>query len=213
MFRLGKRHIQLSGLFHSASRVYRKNNRKSEMAGKENHSNCDGYSLLEVMIGVFVFTIVAAGVASSTTLTSRMALSNIYRNTASTIVQGYAEQIKSIRYEVIAQALEDPTNRSIPTMSLSTADGKLSELNDPLYFGVRSKKNIVIDIEELPDGTERERIMELWVTPTGTDLAKSGDDLEAIEITLYYEWVLSDKSIQRSYDSTIKIVKTSISEY
>lgn len=185
----------------------------SRKKGRARRDARAGFSLVEVMVGTFVFSIIAAGIASSTSLCSRLAIANIYQNTATTVVQGYAEQIKSIRYEVIEDALADPSTHSIPTMSLSSTSGTLTEMNDPLIFGVRSEKNIVVDIEQLADGSERERIMEMWVTPTGTHLAGTGDNLDAIEITLYFEWMLSDKSITRSYDNTVKIVKTAISEF
>jgi len=164
-------------------------------------------------VGAGVFAIVAAGVASSTSLTSRLAISNLYSNTANTVVQGYAEQIKSIRYTEIKEALDSGGTEAIPTMSLTTASGTLSELSDPLFFGVRSEKQVVIDVEKQSDGSERERVMRLWVTPTGNDLTGTAANLSAIEVTLAYEWEEADRSILRRKSGEVKIVKTAVSEY
>ena len=172
-----------------------------------------GYSLVEVMVGIGIFALLAGGIASSTALNSRLAISNIYRNTAYTVVQSYAEQIKSIDYVDIEAALLDPANVNIPTVSLSVGAGAVSQLSDPLRFGVRTEKSIIIDVEQNDDGTERERRMQLWVTPRGVNLKGTADDLSAIEITLDFEWLLSDRSITRTYVGSFKVVKTAVSEY
>jgi hypothetical protein len=172
-----------------------------------------GYSLLELMIGSGVFAIIAVAISASTALSSQMAVSNIYRNTAYTVAQGYSEQIKSIVFAEIKAALEDPANNNIPTVSLSKGAGTVSELSDPLTFGVRTEKTIVVDIEEQADGTERDRTMQMWVTPLGLDLSTTAADMDAIEITLDFEWKLSDQSITEIERGNLKIVKTAVNEY
>ncbi len=172
-----------------------------------------GFSLVEVMIGIVIFSILAAGVASATLLTSKIAYSNIYRNTAFTVAQGYGEQIKSIRYAVVKDALDDPSTVRIPTKSLSLGTSDSMRLDDPLIFGQRTLKEIVVDIEEANDGTLRERVMRMWFTPTGRDLSKETDQLNAIEVTLTFEWEVIATGITRVHQDAIKIVKTDVSEF
>lgn len=166
------------------------------------------------MIGVAVFSIIAAGVASATLLSSKIAISNIYNNTAHAVAHGYAEQIKSLSQSRIRRALADPQNEVIPTMGLSMGSGStLQEGSDPLIFGVRTQKDVVVDVEALPDGTQRERVMRMWFTPHGKDLLTEPQRLDAIEITLDFEWEVMGRSVQKLHRGTIKLIKTDVSEF
>lgn len=176
------------------------------------HRNVDGFTIVELMVAVAIFSLVAAGIASTSALISRVAVSNIYQNTAYTVAQGYAEQIKSLSYVVIQQALIDPANNDIPTLSLSMGSGAVSELDDPLIFGQRMLKEVVVDVQQTDSGEQRERVMNMWFTTTGQSLLAT-DGINAIEITLDFEWELNDRSIRRTYLGSVKIVKTAISEF
>lgn len=178
-----------------------------------NPKSTAAFSLVEVMIGITIFSIVAAGVASATLLTSKIAYSNIYRNTAFTVAQGYGEQIKSIRYALLDQALEDPANNLIPTKSLSLGSGSTLQLDDPLIFDTRVLKNIVVDVSTDDNGVDKERIMRMWITPSGRDLTKESDGVKALEITLNFEWEVIAQGIVRVHEDAIKIVKTDVSEF
>lgn len=178
-----------------------------------NATKQSGYSLIEVIVGVGVFSILAAGIAASTSFISRTASSNIYSNTAYTVAQGYAEQIKSIQYSTIESALNNPGSNNIPTVSLSKGSGTVSQLSDPLTFGARIKKEIIVDIEELDDGTERDRVMNMWFTVTGNNLSTSADALDAIEITIAFEWEVTNRASTQTYDGVIKLLKTAVTEF
>lgn len=175
-----------------------------------------GYSLVEVMISVGILTIVAAGISSVTMMTSRIAYSNIYENTAYNIAQAYAEQIKSINFTAIRNALEDPATYDIPTESLmlgsSEETGDL-KIDDPLIFGVPLEKEIVVDIEEGQSGELVERRMRMWILPTGTDLTTETSCWDAIEIALDFEWEVFDGSGLTRHSGQVKLVKTSVAEY
>ncbi|HAV11948.1 MAG TPA: hypothetical protein DCX06_00420 [Opitutae bacterium] len=171
------------------------------------------FSLIEVMIGLAIFSIVAVGVASASLQASRIAYSNIYRNTAFTAAQGYAEQIKSISYFAITSALENPTLNTIPTKSLSLGAGQTAEIDDPLRFNERSLKKIVIDVEERADGSLNQRVMNMWITPTARDLRSAPEGLKAIEITLNFEWELVMSGFTKTNVDSIKLLKTDVTEY
>jgi len=167
-----------------------------------------------VVISAGILAIVAAGISSVTMLTSRIAYSNIYENTAYNIVQAYAEQINSINYVAIRNALHDPVNYNIPTESLMLGTSDTSadlKIDDPLIFGVALEKEIIVDIEESDDGKFVERRMKMWIHPTGKDLGQATDCWEAIEITLDFEWEVMDGRTRES--GQVKLVKTNVSEY
>ena len=174
-----------------------------------------GLTIIEVMISVAVFAILAAGVSNTTLLTSRIAYSNVYENTAYMVAQGYAEQIKSIQHEVIRQALEDPVNFDIPTQSLSLGSGQNANqlrADDPLIFGVEMEKDVVVDLVD-EDGEEVERTMQMWITATGQDLNASTDCWDAIEIAIDFQWeVFGPRGIHRQ-DGQVRLVKTNVSEF
>ncbi len=174
-----------------------------------------GLTLVELMISIAVFALVAAGVSSATMMTSRIANGNIYENTAYMVAQGYAEQIKSIRYDEIRSALDNPAENDIPTQSLSLGKGVSSEQlkkADPLIFGVPVEKDIVIDIEGEGED-EHERIMRMWVTASGRDLTEATSCWDSIEVTLDFEWEVYGTSGLTKKEGVVRLVKTNVSEY
>jgi hypothetical protein len=175
-----------------------------------------GFSLVEAVISAGILAIVAAGISSVTMLTSRIAYSNIYENTAYNIVQAYAEQIKTINYVSIRNALSDPVNYDIPTESLMLGTNKTGadlKIDDPLIFGVSLEKEIIVDIEEGKNGEFVERRMKMWIQPSGTDLSEATDCWDAIEVTLDFEWEVFDGSSYVRHSGQVKLVKTNVSEY
>lgn len=175
-----------------------------------------GYSLVEVVISAGILAIVGAGISSVTIMTSKIAYSNIYENTAYNVVQAYAEQIKSINYAAIRRALDNPVKYDIPTESLSIgASQQTGDLkkNDPLIFGVAVEKDIVVDVEEGKNGDLAERIMKLKILATGNDLSQSAECWDAIEVTLDFEWEYFSSSGPTKNNGTVKLVKTNVTEY
>jgi len=177
-----------------------------------------GFSLMEVMVAVFVFSIVAIGIASATMLTSRIAISNIYRSTAHATAQGYAEQLKSIDYDTIFSAIDDPTNNDIPTVGISLTSTDSSgqiQLEDPLTFGIVNEKNVVVDVDVDSNGNTTPQVMRMWFTVTGSDLSTTTNCWDALELRLEYEWELigSGRASGNRFSDYIQIVKTKISEY
>lgn len=175
-----------------------------------------GYSLVEVVIAVGILAILGAGISSVTMMTSRIAYSNVYENTAHSVVQAYAEQIKSINYAEIRQALDNPAEYDIPTQSLSLGASQEAgdlKLDDPLIFGVPLEKDIIVDVEKKENGDLAERIMKLTVLATGNDMSQSADCWDAIEVTLDFEWEYSTSRGPSTHSSHVKLVKTNVTEY
>lgn len=167
------------------------------------------------MISIAVFAIVAAGISSTTMMTSRIAHGNIYENTAYMVAQGYAEQIKSIRFDEIRAALDNPADNDIPTQSLSLGTnavaGQLKKA-DPLIFGVPVAKEVIVDLEG-EGSDQRERIMNMWVTARGRDLTDATSCWDSIEVTLDFEWEVFGLNGMTRKEGVVRLVKTNVSEY
>jgi len=175
-----------------------------------------GFSLVEIIVGMVLFALLAIGIASATLQSQRLAYQNIYKNTAFTVAQGYAEQIKSLGFNDVLSALIDHNNTPIPTKSLSTLGSSQTgdlEINDPLFFGQRNEKAVLIDIKRDASGNiSHYQTMKVWITPEGDFLGNQTNSLGAIEISLLFEWQL-DASTDRLGRQQINLVKTDISEY
>lgn len=93
-----------------------------------------GFSLLESVIAMTVFTIVALGISGLVIQARKVAENNILRNTAFTVAQGYLEQIRSISIAEIEAAIADPENVPIPTKSVSATAVSSIEQDDDMFI-------------------------------------------------------------------------------
>jgi len=136
--------------------------------------NWRGMSLVEVMIAMVIFAMVALGITKAVLQSTQIAQNNIVRNTAYTAAQGYLEQIKSLPLVTIREALADPEETPLPTMSVSALESGQIEIDDALFLdgpddslsGQDDGSNfrrILIDLREV-EGEEdpREVTMDTW---------------------------------------------------
>lgn len=123
-----------------------------------------GLSLVEIMVAMVVFTMLALGITGTIFQSQRIAQNNILRNTAHTIVQGYLEQIKALNSDQIEAALADPTKVPLETRSVSAlATGADTQIDDFLYLDGINAKTVLIDLQERKNQSPREVTMDLWL--------------------------------------------------
>lgn len=60
-----------------------------------------GFSLIEVTVAFFIFTIVSAGLLALSMQSRRHTEENVYESTAVTAAQGYLEQLKNMQYDLL----------------------------------------------------------------------------------------------------------------
>lgn len=165
-----------------------------------------GFSLLESVIAMTVFTILALGITGLVIQSRKVAENNILRNTAYTVAQGYLEQIRSISIGVIEAAMADPENTPIPTKSVSATATSSIEQDDDLYINGsaapiagRNKgsnfKQILVDLTPIynpPNSTNpanivgyREIYMDAWFDLT---IEQSGDQSNIYMVTIAFEY-------------------------
>ena len=121
-------------------------------------------TLIEIMVAMSIFTIVAFGTISGMLQSRRMTEGSIYQNTAATIAQGYIEQMMNMEFTlldapVITQLFSQGTDDSLTPSPLPS---------DP------EVGNAATDVENV-------RRIDINNTPTDT-----GDDL-TIRFVLYIE--------------------------
>lgn len=154
-----------------------------------------GMTLVEVVVALTIFMLVAFGLAAAATQSQRLAHRNVLRNTLWTVAQGYIEQIKSISLVEIEAALADPDTQPIPTRSISALEreGDLELLDvlfldgpDPPVRGGNSGSNhkqLLIDLRESEEGV-REILMDAWFD---LDIRFLGSDELTYEVLLRFE--------------------------
>jgi len=160
-----------------------------------------GMTLAEIVIAMAVFSLIAGGIVGLSIQSRRMAESAIRENTAATVTQGYLEQIKSIEYSALVDAIADPGNVAIGTKTDQ-------DTNDPIMLNVKNQKTLIINTA--PDGTPN-RFMRFWITPTATDLAGTGR--RAVTFTAQFEWEGNDRGVGDIRTSTIRFVRSYVPTY
>ncbi|MGF1483446.1 MAG: prepilin-type N-terminal cleavage/methylation domain-containing protein [Opitutales bacterium] len=131
-----------------------------------------GFTLLEMMVAMAIFIMVSLGITAGVFQARRLAESNIVRNTAFTVAQGYLEQIKSMSANEMLDAIGNPSATPLPTMSISALATGVVEIDDPLFLtgtdtspsGVAgtNAKTVLIDLQPDDGGTEREMVLNVW---------------------------------------------------
>ena len=165
-------------------------------------------TLIEVMLALSVLTMVSLTILSAVLLSRRLAESNVYQNTALTVTQGYLEQIKSMDYDVITDCLI--TGDPLPCKSISIlAAGPNIEEDDPIEIGVENLKTIAIDLKDdgTGTGTFYEIVMQYKVTPTVIN-CQPALGIQALEITLDYEYLSPETGIPSWKTGTARFVKS-----
>ncbi|RKX33815.1 MAG: hypothetical protein DRP71_09215 [Verrucomicrobia bacterium] len=158
-------------------------------------------TLAETVVGMAVFSLIAGGIIGLTLQSRRMAESAIRENVAATVTQGYLEQIKSIEYSALVDAIADPGNVSIHTKTDQ-------DTNDPIQLNVRNQKTLVTNTAD--DGTAT-RFMRFWITPRATNLTATGR--RALTFTVLFEWEGNDRQIGDVSSSTIRFVRSYVPTY
>lgn len=172
-----------------------------------------GFTLVEVAIGIAIFVLLLLSGSAAITQTQKLAHTNVMHNTARTVVEGYMEQMKGISYADFVEILADPKNKPIPTMGISSLKtGKDIHFDDPLYLDKENKKEIVLDITEEPDGTLVPHTMEMHITPGIRDITAT-EAIQVFEITLNFQYESIYNQEKKAYSSSIRFVKTAVSEY
>lgn len=183
------------------------------VATNNNLQKTQGFTLVEVVIGMMVFILLIVSGSMAIVQTQKLAHSNIMHNTARTVMEGYMEQMKGISFKEYQEAMKDPDNVPIATKGISSLKtGTDIQYDDPLYLNKENKKEVLLDLLEASDGSLTPLTMSLYVKPTLTDLLPS-TGLSIYEVTLEFRYESLFKGVNKEYSKSIRFVKTAVSEY
>lgn len=164
-----------------------------------------GFSLLEVVIALAIFMLVAFGITGTVLQSQQIAQNNIIRNTAYTVAQGYLEQIRTIPVLALQRAIDDPPGIPLPTKSVSALHLGAIEVEDPLFLdgdapplpnrtNGSNYKRILIDLQDRPNQAPREVTMDAWFD---VELDFLGVGENTFTITIRFEATLRGRGGQR----------------
>jgi prepilin-type N-terminal cleavage/methylation domain-containing protein len=150
-----------------------------------------GFTLVEMMVGLALLGVFMSGIFGSVRLSTVLAETTIYDSTSSIVAQGYLEQIKSLPYEDLLLAVQDPANQSLKTLSPTySSSHQASIMDSPLSIAAGSQPNertITLDARN-NTGTVITMPMRFWVTIT--DLNVGASPVNALEIKIKYAYKL-----------------------
>ena len=194
-----------------------------------------GFSLVEMMIGMSILVIIAAGTISAIFVSRNLAERNIYDNTAFTVAQGYAEQVKSIEYGLLTNALDNYENSKatvdgwgildndayltsslaeevmLETKSIDASESGIAsetdfETESPLYIGAWVQRDVLIDIRNLGENNEHRLLMPMRFKIEMNNLSDTSEDVEALEVTLTYQYQIKVRGHEGWEEGTLRFV-------
>lgn len=173
-----------------------------------------GFSLVEAMIGMTIFAMLATAVVSTALLVRKISESNVYETAAFSVTQGYMEQILNLPYETVVDAANGV--RNLPTVSVSVlAAGVSADVSEEIEVGVDNvvgKLNdgdtggILIDIKNY--GTDDERFVRMPYTVRPEITQMSG--LNAVEVALVYNYTVPVGPWDSAREGVITFVKSEV---
>jgi len=175
-----------------------------------------GFSLIEVMIAMTVFSVVVAGTFSVALLTRYMADQQVYENTAFTVAQSIIEQIKSTEFQVVRNAARSGEAGALRTVRAAVEAVSDDNLRmDFLYLQSWNDRQVLVDLvrptrrlltqedgssafEPIADWDDDSRripvFMRMRIRPVIGELADLGDFREAVTIVVEYEYEIPDRA-------------------
>ena len=170
----------------------------------------DAYSLIEVLVGMAIFTMMSAGLISMTFQVRSTAEENVYQNTALALGQAYLEQIRSIDFSRLRDvALATSGSDTLPlidTQGVTITD----EDGGVLTNGEWAREVVMLD--ETQDGTPRQP-MTFRFRPVLTDLAtNTSGAASGVEITVFFETTYN-YGVSRTYRSSLRTVRSNVPTY
>lgn len=176
-----------------------------------------GYSLMEVMVGMFVFSLVALGITATVIQSQKISQSNLFRNAAYTIVQGYLEQVKTMSTTDLAAALAEPVSVPLATLSVTSMTAQIEagdlETADPLFLNVSNAKQVLVNIDDPAASTPVYYYMNIEITPSIVDMNDSAfgaDAIPAYEIKLDFNYEVRHKKGVATHAGSLRTIVANI---
>ncbi|MGB0373006.1 MAG: type IV pilus modification PilV family protein [Opitutales bacterium] len=162
---------------------------------QRSYSLSKGFSLTEVLIAMFVFSMTAVSVVTGLMSTRKSSEQNIYQSSIITVVTGFIEQTKSMSFSEL-KALADGTNSSIEYIVSNANEVTLTNDTETIL-------QIPIDADDEGNTTVT---VDLYIRVKVSDVA----DYDAVQLDILYGYSapLSDRYIRSSSSTIISDVPT-----
>jgi len=170
----------------------------------------EGYNLVEVIVGMSIFSLMVMGVLSLTFQVRASSEEAVYNNTALTLAQAYLEQMRSSDFATLQAAALDTTGSV--GMELTASDGTLLTDTNGGILNNGDWAEEVIMLDEDPDGNPRQPLT-FRFRPVLVDLASNTSNAaDGVEIMLYYESTYNFGS-PRTQNGTLRTVRSNVSTF
>jgi len=145
-----------------------------------------------MMVGMTLLGVFMTGILGSVRLTNILAETNIYQLSANVAAQGFLEQIKSLPYEDVLLAAQDPQHFSLEMVS-PEYDSSLAVTvqDDPISLATSAmpiEKEILIDSRA--NGLHVKMPLKMWITVEDKNTGTS--PVNALEIKIVYSYHTAD---------------------
>ncbi len=181
------------------------------MKNTDSSKNKKGYSLIETIVGLAILGIFMSGVLASVGLSRRVSETTIYEAAAMTAAQGYLEQIKSMEYNEVLLAHDDPSGTPLKTIKPDyVASDSAVIMTDDLYLNIANSRNIVIDVMDAGEGTVTKLTMPMTFTPTVNDLNTGSNPTEALEVKIAYSYETPSTAGGTWLNDQVQIIKARV---
>jgi type II secretory pathway pseudopilin PulG len=168
------------------------------------------YSLLEVLIGMSIFVMVAGGLISMTFQVRATAEENVYQNTALALGQAYLEQIRSIDFTRLSDVALGTSGSNTLALIDTSGAAITDEGGGSLTNGEWARETIMLD--ETQTGVPRQPML-FRFRPLLTDLASNTSGAASgVEITVFFETTYN-YGVTRTYRSSLRTVRSNVPTY
>jgi prepilin-type N-terminal cleavage/methylation domain-containing protein len=144
---------------------------------KRHFSIKHGFSLVEVMIALGLFGIMATAFVGSTMFARKSAESAVAENAALNLAQSYMEQLKSMTYGTLMASANDATV-PLPTMTNATTP-------DYIYENAYTTKSLVIRTD---DAGNTVQTLDVEIQPIVSSAQGADTSWSILGIQIFYRW-------------------------
>ena len=153
-----------------------------------------GLTLVEVVITMVILLMIIMATIQGVMFARLTAENTIRDNTASNVMLGYIEQIRSLDYSDILASHRDPavlleTKGGSMDAQLNLINNKFSNIADELKVGnAVNKKTILLDFAEVGGKIVPTQTMEMEIQIQTTDLSGTADEWDAMQFDISYRY-------------------------
>jgi prepilin-type N-terminal cleavage/methylation domain-containing protein len=174
--------------------------------------NQRGFTLVEVLIALVVFSVMSLGLTASLIQSLKISDQVLSRSTAHSVALGYAEQLMAHSYTELKEALALNTEFTLVSTSLGSSSEDVVE--QTFTFGVEQEQLITLDIDR--ETQEATQTMPMRFTINALNLNTGSQALSALEITINYSYRRAGFSPSDDIawrDDTVRVVKSIVDIY